>query len=234
MNKQVFHNLRIRSIEKDTIGSSRIQFTLPELLINQFNFKPGQYISIKFDMKKKTHVRTYSISSEPNKDFIEIGVKHIKNGMFAEFLKTKSLEDIVQVSNPEGNFVVSNKQPSSLLLIAAGSGITPMMSILKSILKKNTKTKVTLLYSNKTYADMMYKDEIQDLKDKYLDRLLVFNFFSREIQSTDFLNGRLSEEKIAFLNERSLIDIHKIDQCFICGPIEMTKALRSYLSLIHI
>ena len=228
MNKQAFHNLRIRSIEKDTIGSTRIQFTLPELLINQFNFKPGQYISIKFDMKKKTHVRTYSISSEPNKDFIEIGVKHIKNGMFAEFLKTKSLEDIVQVSNPEGNFVVSNKQPSSLLLIAAGSGITPMMSILKSILKKNTKTKVTLLYSNKTYADMMYKDEIQDLKDKYLDRLLVFNFFSREIQSTDFLNGRLSEEKIAFLSERSLIDINKIDQCFICGPIEMTKALRSY------
>ena len=228
MNKQAFHNLRICSIEKDTIGSTRIQFTLPELLTNQFDFKPGQYISIKFDMKKKTHVRTYSISSEPNKDFIEIGVKHIKNGMFAEFLKTKSLEDIVQVSNPEGNFVVSNKQPSSLLLIAAGSGITPMMSILKSILKKNTKTKVTLLYSNKTYADMMYKDEIQDLKDKYLDRLLVFNFFSREIQSTDFLNGRLSEEKIAFLNERSLIDIHKIDQCFICGPIEMTKALRSY------
>ena len=228
MNKQAFHNLRIRSIEKDTSSSTKIQFTLPELLINQFNFKPGQYISIKFDMKKKTHVRTYSISSEPNKDFIEIGVKHIKNGMFAEFLKTKSLEDIVQVSNPEGNFVVSNKQPSSLLLIAAGSGITPMMSILKSILKKDTKTKVTLLYSNKTYADMMYKDEIQDLKDKYLDRLLVFNFFSREIQSTDFLNGRLSEEKIAFLNERSLIDIHKIDQCFICGPIEMTKALRSY------
>ena len=136
MNKQVFHNLRIRSIEKDTIGSSRIQFTLPELLINQFNFKPGQYISIKFDMKKKTHVRTYSISSEPNKDFIEIGVKHIKNGMFAEFLKTKSLEDIMQVSNPEGNFVVSSQQPSSLLLIAAGSGITPMISILKSILKK--------------------------------------------------------------------------------------------------
>ena len=69
MNKQAFHNLRIRSIEKDTIGSTRIQFTLPELLTNQFDFKPGQYISIKFDMKKETHVRTYSISSEPNKDF---------------------------------------------------------------------------------------------------------------------------------------------------------------------
>ena len=229
MSKQAFHNLRIHSIEKETEGSSRIKFSLPDTLLDQFNFKPGQYISIKFEMKKETHVRTYSISSEPDKNFIEIGVKHIKNGMFSKFLKTKKSEDIIQISNPEGNFVLNSRVPSRLLLIAAGSGITPMVSILKSLLKKNTRTKVTLLYSNKTYADMMYREEIQNLKDKYLDRLLVFNFFSREIQSTDFLNGRITEEKISFLSERNLIDIKAIDQCFICGPMEMTKALRSYL-----
>ena len=229
MNKQAFHNLRIQSIEKETEGSSRIRFALPETLVDEFNFKPGQYISIKFEMKKKAHVRTYSISSEPDKNFIEIGVKHIKNGMFSNFLKTKKLEDIVQISNPEGSFVLDSKEPSRLLLIAAGSGITPMISILKSLLKKNTRAKVTLLYSNKTYADMMYRNEIQNLKDKYLDRLVVFNFFSREIQGTDFLNGRITEDKITFLSERNLIDIQTIDQCFICGPMEMTKELRSYL-----
>ena len=229
MNKQAFHNLRIQSIEKETEGSSRIKFSLPDKLPDQFNFKAGQYISIKFEMKKKTHVRTYSISSEPDENFIEIGVKHIKNGMFSKFLKTKNLEDIIQISNPEGNFVLNSKEPSRLLLIAAGSGITPMVSILKSLLRKNMQTKVTLLYSNKTYADMMYRDEIQNLKDKYLDRLVVFNFFSQEIQSTDFLNGRITEEKIAFLSERNLIDIRTIDQCFICGPMEMTKTLGSYL-----
>ena len=229
MNKQAFHNLRIQSIEKETEGSSRIRFALPETLLDEFHFKPGQYISIKFEMKKKAHVRTYSISSEPDRNFIEIGVKHIKNGMFSNFLKTKKLEDIIQISNPEGNFVLNSKEPNRLLLIAAGSGITPMISILKSLLKKNTRTKVTLLYSNKTYADMMYRNEIQNLKDKYLDRLVVFNFFSREIQSTDFLNGRITEDKITFLCERNLIDIQAIDQCFICGPMEMTKALRSYL-----
>ena len=229
MNKQAFHNLRIQSIEKETEGSSRIRFALRETLFDEFNFKPGQYISIKFEMKKKAHVRTYSISSEPDRNFIEIGVKHIKNGMFSKFLKTKNLEDIIKISNPEGNFVLNSKEPNQLLLIAAGSGITPMISILKSLLKKNTRTKVTLLYSNKTYADMMYRNEIQNLKDKYLDRLVVFNFFSREIQSTDFLNGRITEDKITFLSERNLIDIKTIDQCFICGPMEMTKTLRSYL-----
>ena len=229
MNKQAFHNLRIQSIEKETEVSSKIRFALPETLVDEFNFKPGQYISIKFEMKKKAHVRTYSISSEPDKNFIEIGVKHIKNGMFSKFLKTRKLEDMIKISNPEGNFVLNSKEPNRLLLIAAGSGITPMISILKSLLKKNTRTKVTLLYSNKTYADMMYRNEIQNLKDKYLDRLIVFNFFSREIQSTDFLNGRITEDKITFLSERNLIDIQTIDQCFICGPMEMTQALRSYL-----
>ena len=229
MNKQAFHNLRIQSIEKETEGSSRIRFALPETLLDEFHFKPGQYISIKFEMKKKAHVRTYSISSEPDKNFIEIGVKHIKNGVFSNFLKTKKLEDIIQISNPEGSFVLDSKEPSRLLLIAAGSGITPMISILKSLLKKNTRAKVTLLYSNKTYADMMYRNEIQNLKDKYLDRLVVFNFFSREIQGTDFLNGRITADKITFLSERNLIDIQTIDQCFICGPMEMTKELRSYL-----
>ena len=229
MNKQAFHNLRIQSIEKETEGSSRIRFALPETLLDEFHFKPGQYISIKFEIKKKAHVRTYSISSEPDRNFIEIGVKHIKNGMFSKFLKTKNLEDKIQISNPEGNFVLDSKEPSRVLLIAAGSGITPMVSILKSQLKKNTRTKVTLLYSNKTYADMMYRDDIQNLKDKYLDRLVVFNFFSREIQDTDFLNGRITKDKITFLSERNLIDIQTIDQCFICGPMEMTKALRSFL-----
>ena len=229
MNKQAFHNLRIQSIEKETESSSRIRFALPGTLLDEFHFKPGQYISIRFEMKKKAHVRTYSISSEPDKNFIEIGVKHIKNGMFSNFLKTKKLEDIVQISNPEGSFVLDSKEPSRLLLIAAGSGITPMISILKSLLKKNTRAKVTLLYSNKTYADMMYRNEIQNLKDKYLDRLVVFNFFSREIQGTDFLNGRITADKITFLSERKLIDIQTIDQCFICGPMEMTKELRSYL-----
>ena len=90
MNKQTFHDLRIQSIEKETEGSSRIRFALPETLLDEFHFKPGQYISIKFEMKKKAHVRTYSISSEPDRNFIEIGVKHIKNGMFSKFLKTKN------------------------------------------------------------------------------------------------------------------------------------------------
>ena len=76
---------------------------------------------------------------------------------------------------------------------------------------------------------MMYKTEIQDLKDKYLDRLIVFNFFSKEIQSTEFLNGRITQDKIAFLSDKNLINLEDLDQCFICGPIDMTKSLQSYL-----
>ncbi len=223
MAKQAFYDLKINSIKRETAGSSRIKFSLPD------SHKPGQYISVRFTMKKEVLTRTYSISSEPNKNFIEIGVKHIESGMFSEFLKTKKVEDVVQISNPDGSFVVNSENANRLLLIAAGSGITPIMSILKSTLRKNNKSRITLLYSNKTYADMMYKTEIQDLKDKYLDRLLVFNFFSREIQSTEFLNGRITQDKIAYLRDGNLIDLEDLDQCFICGPIDMTKSLQSYL-----
>ena len=229
MVKQAFYDLKITSIKKETAHSSRIKLRLPDSLHDKFNHKPGQYISVRFNMKKNTYTRTYSISSEPNKSFIEIGVKHVENGVFSEFIKTKKIEDVVQISNPEGSFVISSENANQLLLIAAGSGITPIMSILKSTLRKDAKTRITLLYSNKTYADMMYKTEIQDLKDKYLDRLIVFNFFSREIQSTEFLNGRITKEKIAFLSKQSLIDFKSIDQCFICGPMDMTKSLQLYL-----
>ena len=228
MVKQTFYNLKINSIKRETAGSSRIKFSLPNSLHEKFNHKPGQYISVRFNMKKDDHTRTYSISSEPNKNFIEIGVKHIENGMFSKFLKTKKIEDVVQISNPDGSFVVRNNNANHLLLIAAGSGITPIMSILKSTLRKNNKSRITLLYSNKTFADMMYKTEIQDLKDKYLERLLVFNFFSREIQSTEFLNGRITQDKIAYLSNGNLIDLEDLDQCFICGPLDMTKSLQSY------
>ena len=194
MVKQTFYDLKINSIKRETAGSSRIKFSLPNSLHEKFNHKPGQYISVRFAIKKEVLTRTYSISSEPNKNFIEIGVKHIESGMFSEFLKTKKMEDIIQISNPDGSFVVNSENANHLLLIAAGSGITPIMSILKSTLRKNNRSRITLLYSNKTYADMMYKTEIQDLKDKYLDRLLVFFFFSREVQSTEFLNGRITQD----------------------------------------
>ena len=228
MVKQTFYDLKINSIKRETAGSSRIKFSLPNSLHEKFNHKPGQYISVRFAIKKEVLTRTYSISSEPNKNFIEIGVKHIESGMFSEFLKTKKIEDIVQISNPDGSFVVNSENANHLLLIAAGSGITPIMSILKSTLRKNNRSRITLLYSNKTYADMMYKTEIQDLKDKYLDRLLVFFFFSREVQSTEFLNGRITQDKVTFLSDQNLIDLEGIDQYFICGPIDMTKSLQSY------
>ncbi len=97
MVKQTFYDLKINSIKRETAGSRRIKFGLPNSLHEIFNHKPGQYISVRFNMKEDDHTRTYSISSEPNKNFIEIGVKHIENGMFSKFLKTKKIEDVVQI-----------------------------------------------------------------------------------------------------------------------------------------
>lgn len=229
MIKQIFSELEISSIKRETVNSSRIRFVVPETLTDQFLHKPGQYISIQFDVKKEAYIRTYSISSETDDKYIEIGVKHIERGMFSEFLKTKKTGDKILLSKPEGNFFPTGKNPKKLLLIAAGSGITPMMSILKSSLKNETKTEITLLFSNKTYADMMFKEDLQDLKDKYIDRLSVDYFFSREVQSTQFLNGRITKEKVGFLQEERIINLQSIDQTFICGPTEMTKELKAYL-----
>ncbi len=228
MTKQVFSELEISSIKKETLNSSRIRFDIPESLKYQFLHKPGQYISIQFELNKENCIRTYSISSEPNDKHIEIGVKHIESGMFSEFLKTKVTGDKILISKPEGNFSPNDKNPKKLLLIAAGSGITPMMSILKSSLNNEPETKITLLFSNKTYSDMMFKEDLQDLKDKYLARLSVNNFFSREVQSAEFLNGRITKEKIGFLEKEKILDLQSIDQIFICGPTEMTEDLKGY------
>ena len=116
MIKQVFRELEISSIKTETENSSRIRFDIPKALTYQFSHKPGQYISVQFDTKKGTHIRTYSISSEPNNKYIEIGVKHIEKGIFSKFLKTKKLETKYYYLTQKVNFFLPEKIQKSYFL----------------------------------------------------------------------------------------------------------------------
>ena len=225
-----FFEVSIASIYPETINSSRVKFSIPRELREIFKFNSGQYVTVKFNKDETTYLRTYSICSAINEKFLEIGVKHIENGVFSKFLKEKRSGDKIKLSPPSGNFCLKKKNPKQLLLVAAGSGITPILSIAKSILIENKTTKIILLFSNRTYLDMMFKEDLKDLKDQYLNRISIFNFFTKEKQEVQFLDGRLNKSKIQFLNEKKIIEPNIIDQIFICGPIKMTEEIKLCLS----
>ncbi len=232
MASEEFFKLGIQSLSNDTRDSTRVSLKVPPKNRGDFLFRPGQYINIKFHKGDCSYLRTYSICSSDTGENLEFAAKHIENGVFSEYIKEKKIGDTLSISRPAGHFVVSEIKSSCLLLIAAGSGITPIISIAKSFLESNQRNKVILLFCNKKYETMMFREDVQDLKDSYISRFLVFNFFTQEYQETEFLNGRINASKIEFLIEKKIINVGHIDEVFICGPLDMTKILAQTLERV--
>ena len=232
MASEEFFSLSIQSLSNDTRDSTRVSLKVPPENRRDFLFKPGQYINIKFRKGDSSYLRTYSICSSVTGENLEFAAKHIKNGVFSEYIKEKKIGDILSVSRPAGHFVLSKIKSSCLLLIAAGSGITPIISIAKSFLESSKRNKIILLFCNKKYEAMMFREDLQDLKDSYISRFLVFNFFTQEYQEADFFYGRINSSKIEFLIKKKIINAEHIDEVFICGPVDMTKSLGQALERV--
>ncbi len=226
-----FHNIRVKDVYKETKDCSVITFDIPQELQNEFNFRQGQHLTIKAIINDEDVRRSYSLCSSPVDKEWKVAVKQIFEGKFSNYV-TKKLKagDMLEVMAPSGNFgvEVNVNQEKTYLAFAAGSGITPILSIIKTHLSLEPNAKFKLFYLNRTAKSIIFKEEIEALRNTFFGRLEIYYFLTKEHRDIELFNGRFTSEKIQKLTT-SLIDIENVDECFICGPEEMIFLLRDEL-----
>ena len=220
----MFHQLTIQNVRHETPDSVAITFDVPGELNGAFDWKPGQYLTLRTEIDGEDLRRSYSIASLPGKA-LTVGVKQVDEGKFSTFAQGLKAGDRLQVMAPEGRFTPRGEK--QLVLIAAGSGITPMVSIAADELAKGHD--VTLVYGNRATGSIMFRDVLDGLKDRYTDRFTLIHILSREPQDVDLLNGRISGEKIAALGRAGAIDLAEADGVYLCGPGDMIEDVAATL-----
>jgi len=222
-----FYILSIKKITKETHNSVSITFNIPASLKDIFSFIPGQYITVQKELNGEKIRRDYSICSSQNSGEIKISVKAVENGIFSQYATSSLKEgDELEVSAPLGRF---NLQPVALstknyIAFAAGSGITPVLSIIKSSLEDEENSKFVLMYGNKTIEDVMFKIDIDALAEKYQERFFVYYLFSKASYD-EYLFGRIDASVVKLV----LNDKHKglnFSDYFLCGPEAMIKLVK--------
>jgi ring-1,2-phenylacetyl-CoA epoxidase subunit PaaE len=209
----MFHELTIADVRHETPDSVAVSFAVPEDLKEAFAWKPGQYLTLRAEVEGQDERRSYSIASAPGKP-LTVGVKHVEGGLFSTFCQALEPGQVIRVMPPEGRFVPKDER--KLVLVAAGSGITPMVSIAAERLAAGAE--VTLIYGNRDSAHIMFREELEALKDRYVDRFTLIHVLSREPQDVELLNGRITGERIVRLANAGAVDIEDADGIFLCGP----------------
>ena len=231
MSSNSFHFLKVKEIRKETADCVSIVFDVPEALNNTFKFKSGQYLTLRQTINDEDVRRSYSICAAPSENELRVAVKNVESGKFSGFANTLlKVGDELEVMPPLGKFSPrdkSAKDAKNYLAFVAGSGITPVISIMKSALEENPETRFTLVFGNKSKNSIIFKEALEALKNKYMERLAIYHVFTRETSDTPLFNGRLTEEKVNEFCD-SLIHIDKMDEVFICGPETMILSLRKY------
>lgn len=223
-----FHTLKVAKIKEETINSVSIVFDIPSSLKKKYSFKAGQYVTLKATIKGDLLLRSYSICSSPNSGLLKIGIKALSDGLFSNYVNNALREgDVLEVSEPEGRFVVEKANSKNTFLgIAAGSGITPVISILKNVLLSHMESKFVLLFGNKSIKETMFYDEIEELKASFVNRFFCYNIYSNENNSNSEF-GRIDSNFINFcLKKHAAINFDKV---FICGPEQLIKNASSDL-----
>ena len=226
-----FHPLRVARIAADTDEACIVSFELPDALRETFAFQPGQYLTLRQQVGGQDLRRSYSICASPADGELRVGVRKVPGGAFTGWLHgALRAGDLVDAMPPQGRFVVpaSDGRARHLLLAAGGSGITPMIAIARHVLAREAGSRITLVYANRTSSSTMFKEEIEDLKNRHLARFSLFALFSREAVESPLNRGRLDEDKMAFLL-RTVIDARRIDHAFVCGPHGMNDAVQQAL-----
>lgn len=223
-----FNPLKVKEIKRETPLAVSIVFDVPADLKADYQFEAGQYVNIKSIINGEELRRSYSISSSPKSDELRIVVKAVENGVFSNYA-TQQLQvgDILEVAVPEGKFVLENKDAKVIAGIAAGSGITPIISLAKDVLENATDTTFVLIYGNKSVEDTIYYNEIEALKPHYLGRFFVHYTFTKE-HPEGSLFGRIERSTINFVMKNKHNE-KQFDEYFLCGPEDMIKKVTDVL-----
>ena len=226
-----FHALKIKDIRKETPECVSIAFDIPEDLESQYNFTQGQNITLKMKIDGEEIRRSYSICSSPFEKELRVAVKKMQSGKFSSHAISKLRKgDVVDVLPPTGNFYTQLKplNKKKYLAFAAGSGITPIISIIKTTLETEPTSTFTLVYGNKTRTSIIFKEQLEGLKNRFIQRLTIHHILSREKTDAQINSGRITPEKCEELN-RKLIDVNAANEIFLCGPEEMIFNLKDWL-----
>ena len=218
-----FQKLTVADIRKETADCVSIAFTIPDELSSQFQFKEGQYITLRSTINGEDIRRSYSICSSPLEKELRIAVKKVPSGVFSTYANEQLKKgDIIDVMPPIGKFNIEldPKRSGNYVAFVSGSGITPVLSIIKTILAVEPKSRFTLIYGNKNRHSIIFKETLEALKNKYMDRFRVVNILSRERTDAEIHFGRIDSEKFKALSS-SFLEVNNTDAFFLCGPEEM-------------
>lgn len=226
MSDTNFYSLKITNVQPETDNAVCISFEVPEALKKTFAYSAGQFLTLQAKIDGKDLRRSYSICSGVDEPQLRVGIKRVNGGVFSNFANDNfNVGDTVDVMPPQGSFVLSEagntKTDRNIMCLAVGSGITPILAIIKTVLAADETSTVTLIYGNQRTGTMMFKEELSFIKNRYLARFNWINIMSQEDQGSDLLKGRIDNKKGYHLQKSKLIDINSADEAFICGPESM-------------
>ncbi len=225
-----FYSLTVKNIKIETPDCVSLSFNIPEHLKKDFTFKQGQNITLKKVINGEELRRSYSICSSPLDNELRIAVKKVFNGLFSTYANTQLKKgDVLEVMPPSGKFYTDLRSTNkkNYIAFAAGSGITPVISIIKTTLAIEPLSTFTLVFGNRNHSSIIFKEELEVLKDKYIQRFRLYHILTRERMEADINYGRINEEKCMQL--KKLINLKIIDEFFICGPEEMIFCVKDFL-----
>lgn len=225
-----FLKLIIKEVKRETASAVSILFNVPEELKPDYKFIAGQYVNLKLTLDNQEIRRAYSICSAPESGELRIAVKAVKSGLFSQFANTKlKAGDVLEVGQPEGKFTFEPdaERQKNYAAFVAGSGITPVLSIIKSILKSEPKSSFVLVYGNRTPEDTIFYQELHDLQLQYVGRLFVHYVFS-QAKAENALFGRIEKSTVNFVLNNKHKEL-EFDKFYLCGPEEMINTVSAIL-----
>lgn len=245
--RTAFHELAVAEVRRLTADAIEVTFAVPEDLVGQYNYVPGQYVALRTTMgadgEAKEVRRSYSICAEPKPGEIRVAIKKDIGGLFSTWANEHlRVGDTMDVMSPMGQFISKHEMTemnhpedidvdveNTFVAVAAGSGITPVISIARTVLAASENVRFDLIYANKASMDVMFLEELADLKDRYPARFALHHVLSREQRISPLLSGRIDAEKLQQLLG-TVIPVESVDEWFLCGPFELVQLCRDTLA----
>ncbi len=227
-----FHELEVAEVRPLTADAVEVTFTVPEELADDYTYLPGQYVALRKELDGHERRRSYSICRPPVRGSISVAIKRDLGGIFSSWANSQlQAGDTLDVMSPQGTFTstLDALDGKHIVGIAAGSGITPLMALAHTVLSRSATAEFELVYTNRSTLDVMFLEELAELKDRYPSRLAVHHVLSREQRTAPLLSGRIDAEKLGTMLD-VLIRPETVDEWFLCGPFELVQLARDTLA----
>jgi len=225
-----FYDIKIKDIYKETLDCSVVEFDIPTEITSLFKYTPGQYLTLRKNINGEDLRRSYSLCSSPLDKQWKVAVKQIPGGRFSTYVNQELKKgDTLKVMPPSGKFGVRvSKKEKTYIAFVAGSGITPVLSMIKTHLAKEPNATFKLFYLNRTVKSIIFKEEIEQIRNQYFGRFQIFYFLTKEHRDIALMNGRFTSEKLKEIFTK-LVHVPSISEAFLCGPEQMIFLIRDEL-----